>query len=358
MNKAIQSISKLLVVVALALPVMAGAADIFSYNKTGDVLAGFRKTGVYAGNNELVVNLGSVTNFVALPIGTTTNITRVTYNVLTNAFPVSGGGLDDLQWSVFAADFTTGVPIPGSWVTPIGSFPPATLWLTRAAVDLTTQSASPVRKSRSSQQNTLNLVNSAGSGASTIANFINVSNTYNNNVLVTEPVTYSTYILSAFIKDQLDDTVGNFGAGGAPLAFNVENMTPDDFTSAQRCDFYQICPSDYTDPISGTTNSYFLGYFIFSPNGTMTFTRAAATAPQPPPPSNVTLVKVSGSDYKLQFGTTNGATYTLYYTNSAGLSTSVSNWPSWPTTIIGDGSITNFPISTTNANMFYRVGAH
>jgi PKD repeat protein len=63
----------------------------------------------------------------------------------------------------------------------------------------------------------------------------------------------------------------------------VENITPNSFTSAQRSDFYQICPNGYADPFTGQTSglAYFVGYFLLNPGGTMTFTRAAATAAAP-----------------------------------------------------------------------------
>ena len=55
----------------LAVPGLANA-QLFNYNQYGDVLAGFRQT-TPAGSYELVVDLGSVTNFLNLTIGTTIN---------------------------------------------------------------------------------------------------------------------------------------------------------------------------------------------------------------------------------------------------------------------------------------------
>jgi hypothetical protein len=57
----------------------------------------------------------------------------------------------------------------------------------------------------------------------------------------------------------------------------------------------------------------------------------------------------------ISFGTTNGATYALRYTNSAGLSTPVTNWPIAAGTISGDGLNHTFTNSSTDPNRFYRV---
>ena len=76
---------KLALVLALVLPELAGA-QTFSYNVYGDVLAGFRKTGTFAGTYEMVVDLGSVTNFLQLSMGSTINITNFTSSQLTYAF--------------------------------------------------------------------------------------------------------------------------------------------------------------------------------------------------------------------------------------------------------------------------------
>src|ERR1700677_3123363 len=88
----------------LVLPELANAQ--FKYNPFGDVLAGFRKTSSFAGTNEFVVDLGSVTNFLNITAGTTVNITNYTPSVLNYAFST---GLTHLQWSVFSASYSASV---------------------------------------------------------------------------------------------------------------------------------------------------------------------------------------------------------------------------------------------------------
>ena len=281
MNKLYRSIRrfglKLALIALLALPELA-SAQFFSFNQYGDVLAGFRKTGANAGNYELVVNLGSVTNFVAMSIGNSINISNFSPSQLTDAF----ANYNNLQWSVFS-----GVPAngrnPPPWISALGPYPANTYWYTLPRTNVNTQTQPPIGYSTAAQASQRSAMNGVGSGATSIAGFIGVTNADNNSVLVREPVTYSTYILTSYIGDIVNPTNGDFGSTGAPLPQSVENWTPSSFTSAVRSDFYQVCPVGYTDPITGLTNgtAYFVGYFTLNPSGTMTFTRAAATVAAP-----------------------------------------------------------------------------
>src|SRR6185312_8813222 len=83
-----------------ALAVLASShtaqAQFFTYTGKGDLMAGFRKPGV--GTYELVVNLGNVTNFVAMTPGTSITITNFSPVQLTDAFP----NYNSLNWSAFA----------------------------------------------------------------------------------------------------------------------------------------------------------------------------------------------------------------------------------------------------------------
>jgi len=115
------------------------SAQVFNYNSIGDVLAGFRKTGNNAGLNELVVDLGSITNFLSLPAGTTVNITNYSTTQITNAF-VDTGGFQFLQWSAFSQ-----FQFNSSWITPVGTFPKNTLWYTLPASNVNTHTQSPVK---------------------------------------------------------------------------------------------------------------------------------------------------------------------------------------------------------------------
>ncbi len=353
--------------------VSAEAAKAQTYFPTfvnGDVVAGFRKTGQFAENNEMVVRLGNITNFLSLSVGTTIPITNYSITQITNLCP---DNLENLQWSVFATFPTVGV-LDGAWVTPVGSFPSRSCWFTVPRTDFNTQTVAPIRQSPSIQGTLRGKILSVSTGASTIEQDLSATNQFSNIFVATEPVAFPDYILTTFIGDAIDPTFGDFGGG--TLTFGVENTTPSPFSSPQRCDFYQCCSAGagLKDPITGTTNgpAYFVGYFTLNTDGTMSFTRAAAsTGGGTPPPrpvlSIMTLVASGGGGgggggsqvtSTISFGTTNGATYTLYFTNATGLTTPVTNWPSMPSTITGDGSMHAFTNSSGDPSRFYSVGAH
>jgi hypothetical protein len=95
-----------------------------------------------------------------------------------------------------------------------------------------------------------------------------------------------------------------------------------------------------------------IGNFTLGTNRVVTFVRGSTpAAPQ------LTVARV-GTTNLISFPSANGATYTLYYTNAAGLVRPLSTWPASPTTIAGDGSIKTFTNSPSDSERFYRVGAH
>jgi hypothetical protein len=107
------------------------------------------------------------------------------------------------------------------------------------------------------------------------------------------------------------------------------------------------------DPVSHqvTGNQYYIGYFTFNADGTMTFTRASLSAPAP-----VVTIQRVGDVSTISFPTTSGFSYKLYYTGSAGLTTPISSWATSGTTIVGDGANHSFTDTTTASDRFYSVG--
>jgi hypothetical protein len=98
-----------------------------------------------------------------------------------------------------------------------------------------------------------------------------------------------------------------------------------------------------------------LGSFSLTANGMVAYTQGTVT--NPPPAPGVSIAR-SGAMTTISFGTANGAIYTLHYTNSAGLSSPVSNWPSSPLTVTGDGSTKSLTDTSTDAERVYRVAVH
>jgi PKD repeat protein len=323
---------KLAALALFLLPELAGAQN-FTYNEYGDVLSGFRKTGVNAGNYELVVNLGNVTNFLNLSAGTTINITNFSASVLTDAFT----NYNNLQWSDFAGIPSDGSRNPPPWVSGLGAFPANTIWYTLPRTNVNIQTQPPSGSTLAAQATPRSLMNSVGVGAITISGFLNVTNADNNSVLVREPVTYSSSILSAFISDPQSPTNGDFGGS---LSTSVEGWTPASFASAERSDFYQVCPLGYTNPVTSVTNGpgYFVGYFTLNPSGTMTFTRASAL----PSPGTITASATNG------FGP-----LTVVFTNTAS-GGGITNWV-WN---FGNGTMITNSTAANVTNTYLAAGSY
>jgi hypothetical protein len=326
----------------VSLTQLAEAQPFVAHN--GDLIAGFRKTGAHQANYELVVNVGNITNFEALSPGSTVAISNYVPSQLSDAF----SDYNNLQWSVAAA-----FPGAAKWA----GYPSSTIWYTIARSDERVQSQPPQRIASGGQQQTRQAILSVSLGAASISANLGTSNQDNNVFLVREPLN-DPNDLTSFIGDTLNSAVGDFAS---TLPFSVESTTPAAFAAAARSDLYQSCPSGTTDPTTGLTTgmTYLVGYFTLDPAGTMTFTRASTNSTPPlPPPAPVLSLARSGTTTTISIQTTNGATYTLYYTNSAGLSAPVTAWSSPPSTVAGDGSTKSFTDSTTDADRVYRVGAH
>ncbi|HLP77693.1 MAG TPA: hypothetical protein VK327_12335 [Candidatus Paceibacterota bacterium] len=98
-----------------------------------------------------------------------------------------------------------------------------------------------------------------------------------------------------------------------------------------------------------------IGSFTLGANGVLTYNVFSPTVPLPPAPT--IFISRSGNTSSISFATTNGATYRLYYTNHTGLTAPLTNWPSLPTTITGNGSTNVMMDTTTDSDRFYRVSA-
>ena len=330
---------------ALILPELAHAQYFTGGN--GDLVAGFRKTGAYQGSYELVVKLGSLTNFLAMPAGTTTSITNYSASQLSAAF----SDYNNLQWSV------SGMVSGGPGYTWSG-FEQSTIWYTlpRAVAGMQTsplgrQSVTTQGTTKSKIQGFINGANTISTGQSTGPN--------NGPVLVRETIaTANNYDYAFFVENSAGNTaLGDF-SGTMPTS--VENVTPASFSSAVVSDLYQSVPQTFTDPTTGTNDgpAYYVGYFTLNTDGTMTFTRASAAVAQPPVPVITSVTRTNTTSY-ISFTTTNGGfTYTLRYTNSTGLSAPVTNWPAATTTVTGNGLTNTLQDTTTDPIRFYRVGVH
>jgi len=261
---------KLLLLVFLALPELAGA-QYFADTQSGDVVAGFRKTGTYQEPYEMVVYLGNITNFLNVPAGSTINITNLTYKALTNMCP---DNLGNLQWSVFAA-FSSD-PLS----TAFGDFPNPTCWYTYGRTNVNVQRTAPSRANYNLELSLSSKIVSVSDSALNIASaYVKTTGPYNNTNIVLEPWSINDG------NDMLSHWVGSAGDfGRTAITIDVENTTPGSFTSTTVSDFFQDVPASsplngtFTDPITSQNNGsdYWVGSFAFNASGTMTFTRGFA----------------------------------------------------------------------------------
>jgi hypothetical protein len=334
---------QLAIVTTLVLPELASAQFFTAGN--GDLVAGFRKTGAYQGSYELVVKIGSVTNLLALPAGSSIPINSFSPSQLSGAF----SDYNNLQWSV--SGMVSGGP--GFYWS---GFYQSTIWYTLPRNNINSQTAPLARQSVTTQGTTEQKIIGFLNGANLLSSGMGSTNSNNTAVLVRETIaSANNNDYAFFVQDPQNPALGDF-KGTMPTT--VENTTPASFTSAVVSDLYQSVPQLSNDPNTGTNNgaAYYVGYFTLNPNGTMTFTRASTVVAQPPAPKIVSVSR-SGTTSTIFFTTTNGTfTYSLYYTNSTGLAAPVTNWPASPTTLTGNGLTNSLTDTTTDTNRFYRIG--
>lgn len=305
-----------------------------------DLCLGFRKVGAFKENNEAVVNIGQATNYVNLSPGSVVTVTNLSASQLS---PDTFFSLNDLSFSAFGDVSVNSYP----------GYPRNTIWVTIPRSDINVQSTPPDRQDQDFSAGFVSSINGILNGAVAISSRIS-SNQDNTISFLREPSSSSQgQNLGAWIASSVDPNLGTFQDG---LPVNAENATADSFTSAIRSDLYELRPTGFNDPHTGQTTgaAYFVGYFQFNPSGSLTFTRASTTSA---PPSPVLAIQRSGNGNTISFVSTNNVIYKLYFTNSAGLSTATTNWPSLPATITGDNTTKSFLDTTTDPNRFYRVKA-
>jgi PKD repeat protein len=284
--------TKIAFLIAL-LPSLANAQQYFTYTAQGDVYAGFRKTGSFQEQNEMMAYLGNITNFMGQAIGTTVTISNYSLVQLTNMCPNNFG---NLQWSVFSSFNGNLTNYWGNYSSlPAVPWPSHTCWYTLARTSGVQTTPPP----RLSSANEGSLQDQMVPGVSEAANDLSQqltapayegnTNINNDATVVLEPTSAGASPdvgdnLSAFIGDPGNNAFGDFD--GSVINYSVENTTPNTFSSPVISDFYVNVPysikgsfGSQIDPLTGSTNqgpADYLGYFTLNPNGSMAFTRAAA----------------------------------------------------------------------------------
>jgi len=242
----------------LALAAGATQAQVFTYNNGTDTLLTFRQSGSGSSANDLVVNLGSVSQFRTMT-GTTFEV--FSGSALATAFNGSAG-FGNLQMSVVTGLSSTALGLPTS-----------TLFLTRERTDANTQTEPWTTRSSGQQGLTRGQIGSLGLGLASLASGTPSSVLANGVIQVADTATYSPQL-----------RVGSGSGGGGTLGnlrntfsstrvsgASVEATTPVGFTGLQtiRADFYELQPAANIN--SGAAATY-LGYFQLSGNGSVSFT--------------------------------------------------------------------------------------
>jgi hypothetical protein len=338
---------------------LAGAAQAqpFIY-QNNDLCLGFRKNAPYTENNELVVDIGQASNYLNAAVGTTIPVQG--YSAV-QMVPGSFLSLDNLSWSVVG--YYSGSGYGANYPSDVAY----TLWLTVPRANSAVQSQVPSRLAWTLQHNVRPKIASIFSNAGYISQAIGTSNEFNTASFVLESISlYPQHLLSVWMEGLNDNTIGTLNdtwPPNEPNGGNLENTTPDAFISPVRSDLYEVRPltdsalNPIVDPHTGTNGlAAYVGYFELETDGSMTFTRQAASPP--PPPAPVLTIARSGAVTSISFLSASQTTYTLLYTNAAGLTAPSSVWPALQATITGDGTTKTFHDTTTDPTRLYRVQAN
>jgi hypothetical protein len=294
-------------------------ANTFNYT-AGDVLIGFRKAG--AGTTDLVVDAGSVTNFVNQAPNTTVTISAYTGQQLGVV------GTNNIAWCAFA--YITGTS--------------NTLYVSNPRADVNTQTTPYTTDRSSAQGQVTSQMGAIVNGAKIQQNY----NGLNSSTAVLEPESYVVSGVGASYYNGLwNDASGSFNS---TFQAQPEGYTAVNFTTAgvpSRADFY------YLPPNAAAVNGTFLGYFQLNTNGVMTYTAYPAVSVVAPV---ITAYSHIGTTNTLTFTTGSSGTYTLRGTNSAGLTTARTNWPAI-SSVAGDGASHQLSDVSSNSGKFYTITA-
>jgi hypothetical protein len=319
-----------LVIVAALAPLPAAHALSYS-NQNLDAMLCFREA-TESHTFDLEVNIGSITNYVALPIGTSVNITQYSPSQLVDSFGTSD--FSGVKFSVTACNHLTtppGYAIAGD-----------TLWATLARPNSALQSTPYSRNSDTF------LVQAGGK----VYNIGIQAGAYSGGQAAGPDNTGTAVgVPPGSLVAACESYLGSGNLAGA-YGSSVEAAAPSGFSSSVVADLYENVPTGSPDPLNGgatTGKVSYVGFFTFKSDGTMTFTRST-TAPRLAITQNAGVNSISFTSFP-------GVSYTLYETNAAGLNMPLSTWPAMGT-INGLGGVTNFTDTSADPNRFYYIGAH
>jgi hypothetical protein len=328
-------------ILLLAICAATGTARAqFNYNsglqQYGDLLICFRpSTETY----DLVVDVGSVTNFTSLAVGSHIVINPTYYDSAKLAYT----GTNSIYWSALACQ-----RLPGANST-------NNIWVTRARSSLNTQSTPWPCNTPGQQGSAASRIDIIGNDALDISQGgdPNGASPTNGNTFVVERYGNSSgdfYDSYGYLVGANGNLGGNFWGDSGGVS--VEQSTPSNFTTAGqpvRADFYQLLS------ISNGLPATYLGYFELATNGVLTYTAGPSSVVVTAP--RIVSYAHNKSTNTIYFTTVSGGTYTLRGTNSTGLATAKTNWPAIGSSLAGNGLTNSLVEVTTNSLRLYIITA-
>ncbi len=295
--------------VSLAILAVLSVASAKAWNYTnGDVLLIFRLSGF----NDVEYDIGNISQFTALPSGSTISVSGWNRGVVTGVF-----GSDLTGVSVIVASTTADSSgSPSSWLSSGDS------------------TATPHDYSFPTWRN--NLFSTISAVGTRPLTYLVSSNS---------PAAYSIDPGGTFRLASYDYTVtgGGINSGaiqelGGNVSFNVEQAIPGSFG------FWQIAPG------SSTQTGTYVGTFTIDASGNLSFTAGPLSVVSPP---TILSIGRTNTVNTVTFTTVAGGNYWLTYSNA--LSGANTNWPTVSGPISGDGSNHSLNHTTTDSSGFYRV---
>jgi hypothetical protein len=303
-------------------------------DQSRDLILTFRQVG---GIYVFEVDLGQASIYYGAAPGSSIPITAYDNNAQLGTLFSS---FNSLSWSVVGC-----VPTVGDSGDP--SIPNDTLWLTDPRSDPNTPAAPWTRQSVYTQGGADSYI------VAILYNALSFATSATPDSVTNTPTAAAIATSGADSGDSASGSLGGLGNFLGTFQGDVENTTPSDFiynTSPSRSDLYELQPTSSGTSPAGT----YLGYFELGIDGSMTFHAPTLTYPAP----SLSVSTDGAGNVYVSFPSTANGTYTLYYTNAAGLAAPVSTWSAVSTNIIGDGTVKSFQQSISGTGAFYSVGVH
>ncbi len=305
---------------AAALVLSARLAGAFTYSDN-DLLLIFRENSF----NDVEFNLGSVTNYLGLPAGTTLTVTGFDSGLVRSNF--ASPNFANVKFLLVAAA-NNQAALQNIYIT-----------------DADPAVAQPLNLTSGPWKNLQRFISFVGGQAATAT----TTNAVESRVISpNDPTSYSYIASDGGVEDIT--TISGAAASGTfpPTAFVVENTIGQSGANSVS-PFFQLQGN-----VNSGKPSLQIGSFSFSTNGVLTFT-AGASLPALTPPTILGITRAAQVN-TITIASTAGVNYRLLYTNDTGLTSASTVWTALPA-VPGTGSPLNLQDTSADTDRFYIVEA-